>query len=330
MRAINVQPGSRKPTLTWSEAPSPTLQPGEVLIDVIAAGINRADLLQARGLYPPPPGTSEILGLECSGRIARVYDDSLGFAVGDEVCALLAGGGYAEQVAVPAAQVLPVPEGVSLVDAAGLPETVCTVWSNVVMTARLQRGETLLVHGGSSGIGTTAIQIGAALGATVLATAGTDEKTQIARDLGAADAFNYRTGDFVEAVIHSTDGRGADVIVDVVGGDYLQRNIAALADGGRLVIIGLMGGSKAELDIAALLTKRASVMATALRSRPVAGPGSKADIVTEVREHVWPLVAAGQVRPVIGDYVPITEAGRGHQVLYDGVVPGKVLLTVRD
>ncbi len=315
--------------LTWSTAPDPEVGPDEVLIRVAAAGINRADLLQRAGHYPPPPGASEILGLECSGTVEAVGADVTRWAVGDRVCALLAGGGYAELVAVPAAQVLPGPDGVDLVDAAGLPEVACTVWSTVVMAGRARRGETLLVHGGAGGIGTFAVQLGVALGLRVVVTAGSAAGRQRCLDLGAERAVDYHTEDFVEIVRELTEGRGADVILDVIGAKYLQRNVSALAPGGRLTIIGMQGGSKAELDIGALVAKRATVLGTALRSRPVTGPGSKADIVTEVEREVWPLVASGAIRPVIGARVPITEAAAGHDALDSGSAPGgKVLLVV--
>jgi putative PIG3 family NAD(P)H quinone oxidoreductase len=322
-------------TFTWSEVPDPVPTPGELLINVTAAGVNRADLLQARGRYAPPPGASDIIGLECSGTVAAIggaspdaYDAARGFAVGDRVCALLAGGGYAEKVAVPATQVLPVPPGLDLVDAAGLPEVVCTVWSNLVMTAGLRAGRWLLVHGGSSGIGTMAIQIARWLGARVVATAGTPEKCAVARDLGAEVAIDYRREDFVTRVAEATHGHGADVILDVVGADYLSRNIAALADGGRLVVIGLLGGPRAELDLSALMAKRAGVIGTQLRSRPATGDGSKAEVVDAVLQRIWPTVASGAIRPVIGRRLPMRQAGQAHQLLLDGAVTGKVVLTL--
>lgn len=315
--------------LTWGSAPDPEPAPSEVLIRVAAAGINRADLLQRKGHYPPPAGASDILGMECSGVIAAVGADVTRWSVGDEVCALLAGGGYAELVAVPAEQVLPVPAGVDLVDAAALPEVACTVWSTVVMAARAQRGETLLVHGGTGGIGTFAIQLGVALGLRVVVTAGSAAGRQRCLDLGAELAVDYHEEDFVEVAREFTDGRGVDVILDVIGGKYLQRNVSALATLGRLAIIGMQGGTRAELDIGALLTKRATVLGTTLRSRPVTGPGSKADIVSEVEREVWPLVASGAIRPVIGARMPVTEADAAHRALDSGAAPGgKVLLTV--
>ena len=316
--------------LIWTEVPERPLQPGEVRIDVVAAGINRADLLQAAGKYPPPKGASDIMGLEVSGIITDIADDVSGWAVGQPVCALLAGGGYAENVTVPAVQVMPVPETVELADAAALPEVACTVWSNVVMTAALAPGEVLLIHGGASGIGTHAIQVADALGCRVAVTAGSANKLDLCRELGAEVAINYRDEDFVERLRAETDGAGADVILDIMGAAYLDRNVDALATGGRLVIIGVQGGVKAELNIGRLLAKRASVTATALRSRPVSGPGSKSDIVAEVVANVWPMIADGRVRPIIGAEFPVQEAQAAQAMLDSGEVSGKVLLRVRD
>lgn len=313
--------------LGWGPAPDPVPGPHEVLIDVAAAGVNRADLLQRLGRYDPPAGASPILGLECSGTIVTVGDDVRGFAVGDEVCALLSGGGYAERVAAPAAQVLPVPPGVALIDAGGLPETVCTVWSNVAATAGLHAGQLLLVHGGASGIGTMAVQIAHALGARVAVTASSDAKLAAARSLGADVAIDYTREDFVAKVRDATSGAGADVILDVVGGEYLQRNVSALADGGRLVIIGLLGGARAELDIAALMARRAGVIGTQLRTRPATGPGSKAEVVAAVRAQVWPMIASGAVRPVIGARVGLDRAGDAHRMMMAGRTIGKIVLT---
>lgn len=326
MWAVTVDEPGSPATLGWHEVPDPEPGPGEVVIDVAAAGVNRADLLQASGHYPPPPGASSTLGLECSGTISAVGDGVTEWPTGEPVCALLAGGGYAEKVVVPAAQVMPVPAGVDLVDAAGLPEVACTVWSNLVLTAGLRSGQTVLIHGGSSGIGTMAIQVAKALGATVAVTASRPEALDACRELGADITINYRDQDFVEALQQATDGRGADVILDVVGAKYLARNVAALADGGRLVVIGMQGGTTAELDINALLRKRAGVIGTALRSRPVTGPGSKGEVVTAVVEHLWPLIAAGRVRPVIDRVIDMSDAGQGHRRLAEGGHLGKVLL----
>lgn len=316
--------------LNWTEVPERALQSGEVRIEVVAAGINRADLLQAGGKYPPPEGASDVMGLEISGTVSEIADGVTGWSVGQPVCALLAGGGYAENVTVPAGQVMPVPESVELAHAAALPEVACTVWSNVVMTAGLTAGEVLLVHGGASGIGTHAIQVAKALGCRVAVTAGSANKLELCRELGADVAINYRDEDFVERLRAETDGVGADVILDIMGAAYLDRNIDALATGGRLVIIGMQGGAKADLNIGKLLAKRASVAATALRSRPVTGPGGKADIVAEVVANVWPMVADGRVRPIVGAEFPVQEAQAAQELLDSGDVSGKVLLRVRN
>jgi putative PIG3 family NAD(P)H quinone oxidoreductase len=304
--------------------------PGEVIVDVAATAVNRADLLQRQGFYPPPKGASDILGLECSGVVSEVGEGVAGWTVGDEVCALLAGGGYAERVAVPAGQLLPRPSGVELATAAALPEVTCTVWSNVFLLAGLRRGENFLVHGGSSGIGTMAIQLAARAGARVFTTAGTPAKLDVCRELGADTGINYRDEDFVERVREETDGRGVDVILDNMGGKYLSRNVDALAVGGRLVIIGMQGGTKAELDIARLLGKRASVHATALRSRPPTGPGGKADIVAAVRHDVWPDVERGGIRPIVDRRLPMSRAGEAHAVVEASEHIGKVLLLPED
>ena len=313
--------------LTWQEVPDIAPAYGEVLIKVSAAGVNRADLLQAAGNYPPPPGASQILGLEVSGTIVEVGDGVDDWAIGQRVCGLLAGGGYAEFVAVPAGQVMPAPDGVPLHHAAGLPEVACTVWSNLMMTANLAAGQLLLVHGGSSGIGTHAIQVARAHGARVAVTAGAKNKLDLCAELGAEITINYRDEDFVERV--QADG-GADVILDIMGAAYLDRNVDALAADGRLVIIGMQGGIKGELNIAKLLGKRAGVIATALRSRPVSGPSSKSEIVAEVVANVWPLIADGQVRPIIGAEFPIEQARAAHELLVSGEVSGKVVLRVAD
>ncbi len=317
MYAITIpQPGGPE-ALTWAEVPDPVAGDGEVVVDVAASAVNRADVLQRRGHYNPPAGASPYPGLECSGRIAEVGPGVSGWSVGDEVCALLAGGGYAQKVAVPAGQLLPVPKGVDLVEAAALPEVTSTVWSNVFMVAHLRPGETLLVHGGSSGIGTMAVQLGKAVGATVAVTAGSADKLAACRDLGADILVNYREQDFAEEVT-------ADVILDIMGAKYLSRNVDALAVNGRLVVIGLQGGVKGELDLGALLAKRAAVAATSLRPRPL---GEKAAIVAAVREHVWPLIEAGTVRPIIDRTVPLAEAAEAHRVVESSTHIGKVLLT---
>ncbi|MFI2839073.1 putative NAD(P)H quinone oxidoreductase, PIG3 family [Mycolicibacterium neoaurum] len=324
MKAVSVVSPER---MTWQEVPDVAAQAGEVVIRVAAAGVNRADLLQAAGNYPPPPGASDILGLEVSGTITELGDAVRGWTIGQRVCALLAGGGYAEYVAVPAAQLLPVPDGIGLHEAAALPEVACTVWSNLMMTAHLTPGALLLIHGGGSGIGTHAIQVARELGVRVAVTAGSAEKLALCTELGAEIAINYRDEDFVERV--SAAG-GADVIFDIMGAKYLDRNIDALAPGGRLVIIGMQGGIKAELNIAKLLGKRAGVLATALRSRPVDGPDGKGAIVAQVTENVWPMVAAGRVRPLIGAELPVQDAAKAHALLSSGDVAGKVLLKVSD
>jgi putative PIG3 family NAD(P)H quinone oxidoreductase len=324
MRAVTVSEPGGPEVLALSELPDPEPGPGEVVIDVAATAVNRADLLQRQGLYPPPRGASEIIGLECSGTISAVGQEAGDREVGDEVCALLAGGGYATRVCVPAGQVMPVPSGVDLVTATALPEVACTVWSNVFMVAGLQPGEHLLVHGGAGGIGTFAIQLASVLGAQVLTTAGSAEKLAVCADLGADVTINYREDDFVEAVRAATDGHGADVILDNMGASYLGRNVDALATEGRLVIIGMQGGTKGELDIAALLRKRGAVVATALRSRP---PEEKAAICAAVVEHVWPLVADGRIRPVVHTTLPLAEAGKAHALMEASDNVGKILLT---
>jgi putative PIG3 family NAD(P)H quinone oxidoreductase len=324
MRAVLAPEPGGPDALVVLDRPTPVAAAGEVLIEVVAAGINRADIAQREGHYPPPTGASDVLGLEVSGRIAALGDGVRSWAVGDEVCALLAGGGYAEVVAVAAGQVLAKPAAVSLVDAAGLPETTCTVWSNVVGVGRLSAGEWLLVHGGSSGIGTTAIQIGKALGAKVAVTAGSAAKLARCRELGADVTVDYTSQDFVEAVRDASGGRGADVVLDIVGAAYLERNVAVLAADGRLVVIGLQKGRRAELDLGALMTKRGTVAATGLRSRPV---DQKAAIVDEVRTQVWPMVEAGAVRPIVDRTFPVEQVADAHRLMESSTHIGKILLT---
>jgi putative PIG3 family NAD(P)H quinone oxidoreductase len=324
MRAITIPEPGGPEALVPDEVDAPAPAAGEVLIDVAAAGVNRADVMQRLGHYPPPPGASEIPGLEVSGRVAAVGDDVQQWRPGDEVCALIDGGGYAEQVVAPAAQLLPVPRGVSLVDAAALPEVAATVWSNVFLVANIQPGQVLLVHGGSSGIGTMAIQLAKAVGARVAVTAGSREKLDVCASLGAEFLVNYREEDFVERVRELTGGHGADVILDNMGAKYLARNVDVLAPGGRLVTIGLMGGRKAELDLGVLLAKRGAVIATSLRSRPAM---EKAAIVAAVREHVWPLIEAGQVHPVIASRHPLERAADAHREMEASGHIGKILLT---
>jgi putative PIG3 family NAD(P)H quinone oxidoreductase len=326
MRAVTVAEPGGPEVLTWSEVPDPVCGPGEVIVDVVATAVNRADLLQRQGFYPPPPRASEILGLECSGVVSEVGADVTDWSVGDEVCALLAGGGYAERVAVPAGQLLPRPAGVELATAAALPEVVCTVWSNVFLLAGLRRGDNFLVHGGSSGIGTMAIQLAARAGARVFTTAGTAAKLDVCRELGAEVGINYRDEDFVERVREETDGGGVDVVLDNMGAKYLARNLEALAVGGRLVSIGMQGGTKAELDLGALMRKRGSVHATTLRSRPATGPGGKAEIVAAVLHDVWPDVERGVVRPIVDRRLPMSRAAEAHRVVEASEHIGKVLL----
>jgi putative PIG3 family NAD(P)H quinone oxidoreductase len=324
MRAVIASEPGGPEVLTVTELPDPQAGPGEVVIDVAATAVNRADTLQRQGKYPPPPGATDVLGLECSGTISAVGAGVDGWSVGDEVCALLAGGGYAERVVVPAGQVMPVPTGLDLVTAGALPEVACTVWSNVFMVAGLQKGETLLVHGGAGGIGNLAIQLASALGARVLTTAGTPEKLELCRSLGADVAIDYKEQDFVEEVKNATDGHGADVILDNMGAKYLDRNLSALATQGRLVIIGMQGGVKGELNIGKLLAKRGAVIATSLRARPVE---EKAAICAGVVEHVWPLVADGSVRTLVHTTLPLSEAGEAHRIMESGDHTGKIILT---
>ncbi|MGW1772245.1 NAD(P)H-quinone oxidoreductase [Streptomyces sp. NPDC002104] len=324
MHAITIEQPGGPEALVWAEAPDPVAGDGEVLVEVAASAVNRADVLQRQGFYNPPPGASPHPGLECSGRISAIGAGVSGWSVGDEVCALLSGGGYAQRVAVPAGQLLPVPAGVDLVTAAALPEVVATVWSNVFMVAGLRPGETLLVHGGSSGIGTMAIQLAKAVGARVAVTAGGKEKLARCAELGADILIDYREQDFVEEVRAATGGAGADVILDIMGAKYLTRNVDALAVNGRLAIIGLQGGVKAELNLSALLAKRAAITATTLRARPLE---EKAAIVAAVREHVWPLVASGRIHPVVHGTFPMHEAAQAHRVLESSTHVGKLLLT---
>jgi len=324
MKAITIPTPGDARALTLDEVPTPDITADEVLVQVAAAGVNRADLLQRKGFYPPPPGASAYPGLEVSGTISSLGSAVTGWSVGDQVCALLSGGGYAEHVAARATQLLPVPDGVSLVDAAALPEAVSTVWSNVFMTANLQPAQAILIHGGSSGIGTMAIQLARAIGARIAVTAGTRDKLEACRGLGAEILINYRDQDFVEVLAEATGGLGADVILDNMGAKYLARNVSALATNGRLVIIGLQGGVQAELDINTLLRKCAAVIATSLRARP---EGEKAAIVAAVREHVWPLIESGQVKPVVHATFRLDHAADAHRELEAGSNVGKVLLT---
>jgi putative PIG3 family NAD(P)H quinone oxidoreductase len=325
MHAITIPEPGGPEALVWAEVPDPVPGDGEVLVEVAASAVNRADLLQRQGFYDPPPGASPYPGLECSGRIAALGPGVSGWAVGDEVCALLTGGGYAEKAAVPTGQVLPVPAGMDRVTAAALPEVTSTIWSNVFMIAHLRPGETLLVHGGASGVGTMAIQLAKAVGARVAVTAGGPERLERCRALGADILIDYREQDFVAEIRRATDGAGADVILDIIGAKYLNRNVQALAVNGRIAVIGLQGGVKGELNLGALLTKRGAITATSLRARP---QPERAAIVAAVREHVWPLVAAGRVHAVVDRALPMREAAEAHRVVAAGGHVGKVLLVV--
>jgi putative PIG3 family NAD(P)H quinone oxidoreductase len=318
MHAVVISEPGDPEVLQWTEVADPRPGPGEVLVEVAAAGVNRADLMQRQGLYPPPAGAPPYPGLECSGTVAALGDGVSGWQVGDQVCALLSGGGYAEQVAVPAGQLLPIPASTTLIEAAALPETACTVYSNVFLTARIAPGETLLVHGGGSGIGTMAIQLGKQAGARVAVTAGSQEKLDACRALGADITINYREEDFVDSLMAATDGHGADVILD--------RNIAALAPDGRIANIGMQRGRTAELDFGALMAKRAAISSTSLRARP---KEQKASIVAAVTEHVWPAVEAGLIRPVIDTELPMQEAAQAHRIMADSTHTGKILLRAK-
>ena len=321
MRAVIVTEPGGPEALTVVDLPDPEPGPGEVLVKVAGTAVNRADTMQRQGFYPPPPGASDVLGLECSGTVAALGEGVTRWAVGDEVCALLAGGGYAELVAVPAGQLMPVPDGIDLVTAGSIPEVACTVWSNLFMIAGLQPGERLLVHGGSGGIGTFAIQLASAMSAKVFTTAGTAEKLAACAGLGADVTINYRDEDFVEVL---REAGGADVILDNMGAKYLGRNVDALATEGRLVVIGLQGGTKGELDLGTLLRKRGAVIATSLRSRPAE---EKAIIAASVVEHVWPLVADGQVRPIVHTTMPLDRVGDAHRLMEASSHIGKIVLT---
>jgi putative PIG3 family NAD(P)H quinone oxidoreductase len=326
MHAVVISEPGGPEVLQWTEVEDPRPGPGEVLVEVAAAGVNRADMAQRQGLYPPPPGAPPYPGLECSGTIAALGEGVTGWQVDDEVCALLSGGGYAERVAVPAGQLLPVPDSTPLVDAAALPETICTVYANVFLGARLAAGETLLVHGGGSGIGTTAIQLAKHAGARVAVTAGSAAKLDACRELGADIAINYREDDFVEALMAATDGHGADVILDIIGASYLARNIAALAPDGRIANIGMQQGSRAELNFGALMAKRGTIMSTTLRARP---REQKAAIVAAVAQNVWPAVESGLIRPVIDTELPMPEAAEAHRIMTASSHLGKIVLRAK-
>ncbi|MDA0703093.1 MAG: NAD(P)H-quinone oxidoreductase [Proteobacteria bacterium] len=325
MTAIEIAEPGGPEMLRPVERPVPVPAEGEVLIRVAAAGVNRADCLQRQGGYPPPKGASDIPGLECAGHLAARGPGTSGFAVGEAVCALLTGGGYAEYVAVPAGQCLPVPKGLSMAEAAGAPETFCTVWHNVFERGGLKSGEVFLCHGGSSGIGTTAIQLAKAAGARVFTTAGSAEKCTACTDLGAARAINYREEDFVEIVKAETGGRGANLILDMVGGDYVQRNISALGAEGRLVYIAFLGGAKTELNLGPLMMKRATLTGSTLRARPAAEKGR---IVATMRGHCWPGLADGRFKVLVHQTFPLAEAAKAHTLMETSAHIGKIVLTV--
>ena len=327
MNCIEIpEPGPEPEALQLGARPVPTPGAGEILIEVAAAGVNRPDLMQRRGQYPPPPGVSDIPGLEIAGRVAALGERDTGWQIGDEVTALVAGGGYAEYCVAPSAQALAVPDGLSMIEAAALPETYFTVWSNVFDRGRLAPGETLLVQGGSSGIGTAAIMIAANLGNPIIATAGTEEKCQACRDLGAALAINYKTQDFAEEVNKFTGGRGVDVILDMVGGDYLPRELYCLAADGRISVIATLGGSNAEINVTKLMLKRHTISGSTLRTRSVEFKGAIADAL---RAQVWPLIEAGQIKPQVFAILPLAEAAEAHRILEEGRHIGKVMLQCR-
>jgi putative PIG3 family NAD(P)H quinone oxidoreductase len=326
MRAIAISRPGGPEVLVVTTLPDPVPGPGQVVVEVAAAGVNRADLLQRQGHYPPPPGAPDTPGLECAGTVSALGPDVVGWQVGDRVAALVDGGGYAARALVPAAQLLPVPEGLDLVVAGSLPEAMCTAWSNLVMVGRLAAGQTVLVHGGSGGVGTAAIQLAHALGARVLTTAGGPERASRCVALGADVAIDHRSEDVVARVRDVTDGRGADVVLDLLGAGGLEANVRMLATGGRLVVIGLQQGRRGELDLGLLLARRASIHGTTLRSR---SPAEKATIVAGVAEHAWPLVGTAPdaaIRPVVHEVIPLAEAGRAHELLASGAVFGKLVL----
>ncbi|MGO4476678.1 NAD(P)H-quinone oxidoreductase [Massilia sp. 2TAF26] len=325
MRAIEItQPGSPE-VLQPCERPLPVLKAGEILIRVIAAGVNRPDVFQRLGQYPVPPGASDLPGLEVAGEIVDGELGDSGFNKGDLVCALVQGGGYAEYCAAPLEQCLPVPKGLSPLEAASLPETFFTVWSNVFQRAALQPGETLLVQGGSSGIGVTAIQLASAMGHRVFATAGSEDKCRACEQLGAERGVNYKTEDFSAVVKELTGGKGVDVVLDMVGGDYIKREIACLADDGRIALIALLGGARAEVDLGQVLRRRLTITGSTLRPRPVA---FKAQVARELRERVWPLIEAGKIRPVIYRSFPLEQAAQAHALMESSAHVGKIMLQV--
>lgn len=325
MRAVEITTPGGPEVLKLVERPKPVAGPGDVLIKVCAAGINRPDVFQRKGAYAPPPGASDLPGLEVAGEIVEGDAAAGGFSVGDRVCALVAGGGYAAYCVAPAVQCLPIPKGLSDIEAAGLPETYFTVWSNVYDRGRLGEGETLLVHGGASGIGTTAIQLAHALGHKVYTTVGSDERVQAVQALGADAGINYKTQDFVAEIKTLTDGRGVDVILDMVAGDYIDRNIKVLADDGRIVIIALLGGAKATVNADQILRRRLTITGSTLRPRDV---HFKAAIAQALRDKVWPLFAAGKLKPVVHATFPLAQAASAHAMMESGEHIGKIVLTI--
>jgi putative PIG3 family NAD(P)H quinone oxidoreductase len=325
MRAIEIsQPGPPE-VLKLTERPDPVPAAGEVLIEVDAAGVNRPDVIQRYGKYPPPPGASDLPGLEVAGRIAALGQSATGWKVGDRVCALLAGGGYAERAAVPQEQVLPIPKGLTGIQAAAIPETFFTVWNNVFQRGKLQAGESILIHGGTSGIGTTAIQLARAFGARVMTTAGSDDKCEAARKLGAELAFNYRTGDWAAAAKQATNGRGVDVILDIVGGEYIPKNLDLLAVEGRLLQIAFLKHARAEVDFSIMMRKRAWITGSTLRPRT---PAEKGAIARDLHQHVWPLLEQGVVAPVIHETFPLAQASEAHRLMESSTHIGKIVLDV--
>ncbi len=325
MRVVEITSFGPPDVLKLADRPEPVAGAGEVLIDVAAAGVNRPDVIQRLGKYPPPPGASDLPGLEVAGTIAALGAGVTSFAIGDEVCALVAGGGYAERVNVPQEQCLPVPRGLSMIEAAAIPETYFTVWTNVFDRGRLTRGESVMIHGGTSGIGTTAIQLSRAFGATVLTTAGSDEKCEATRALGAAHAFNYKTTDWVAAAKVATGGGGVDVVLDIVGGDYIARNLDLLALEGRLVQIAFLKSPKAELDFSMMMRKRLWLTGSTLRPRT---PAQKGVIAGQLRQHVWPLLESRVVRPIIHQVFPLAQAADAHRLMEAGTHVGKLVLNL--
>ena len=326
MRVAEISQFGPPEVLKLTERPDPFPAAGEILIDVAAAGVNRPDVIQRYGKYPPPPGASDIPGLEVAGVVAALGPGVTGWSIGDEVCALLAGGGYADRAVAPQEQCLPIPKGLTAIQAAALPETFFTVWTNVFQRGKLQAGESILIHGGTSGIGTTAIQLAKAFGARVLATAGSDDKCDAMRKLGAEHAFNYRTTDWVAEGKRVTDGRGVNLILDIVGGDYIGRNLELLSVEGRLVQIAFLKSAKAEIDFSVLMRKRCTITGSTLRPR---SPAEKGVIARELHEHVWPLLEQGVVAPVIHQVFPLAQAADAHRLMESSTHIGKLVLDCR-